>query len=70
MKGYILDTDIWIELFHHRGEVAKHIAETPANQIFASEVTIAELTYGALHSNAVERHLQEPKEIDSCYTQH
>jgi tRNA(fMet)-specific endonuclease VapC len=37
-------------------------------QSFASEVTIAELTYGALHSKAVERHLQEPKEIEETFT--
>ena len=68
MKGFILDTDTWIEYFRHRGGVEIHLAETPANQIFASEVSIAELTYGALHSNAVERHLQEPKEIEETFT--
>ena len=68
MKGFILDTDSWIEYFHQRGGVDRHIAETPANQIFASEVSIAELTYGALHSNAVEKHLREPKEIEETFT--
>lgn len=68
MKGYILDTDTWIEFFHHRGGVDKHIAETPAEQIFASEVSIAELTYGALHSSAVAKHLQEPKMIEESFT--
>ena len=68
MKGYILDTDTWIEFFRHRGGVDRHIAETPVEQIFASEVSIAELTYGALHSNAVERHLREPKEIEDTFT--
>jgi tRNA(fMet)-specific endonuclease VapC len=68
MKGYILDSDTWIEYFRHRGGVDKHIVETPAEEIFASEVSIAELTYGALHSKAVERHLQEPKEIAETFT--
>jgi tRNA(fMet)-specific endonuclease VapC len=68
MKGYILDTDTWIEYFHHRGGVDKYIAETPVEQIFASEVSIAELTYGALHSSAVEKHLQEPKMIEESFT--
>ena len=68
MRGYILDTDTWIEYFHHRGNVDRHIAETPAEQIFASEVSIAELTYGALHSKAVEKHLQEPKDIEETFT--
>lgn len=68
MNGYILDTDTWIEFFRHRGGVDKHIAATPVNQIFASEVTIAELTFGALHSKAVERHLQEPRQIEKTFT--
>ena len=68
MKGYILDTDTWIEYFRHRGGVDIHIEKTPVKQIFASEVSIAELTYGALHSQAVERHLKEPKEIEETFT--
>ena len=68
MKGFILDSDTWIEFFRHRGGVDKHIAETPAEQIFASEVSIAELTYGALHSNAIGKVLQEPKLIESTFT--
>ena len=67
MKGFLLDTDTWIEFFHNRGGVAKHIAVTPINEIFVSEVTIAELTYGALHSEAVERHLQESKMIAETF---
>lgn len=68
MKGFILDSDTWIEFFRHRGGVDKHIAVTPAEQIFASEVSIAELTYGALHSNDVEKHLKEPIEIENTFT--
>ena len=62
MKGFILDTDTWIEYFRRRSGVERHIAETPAEQIYASEVSIAELTDGALHSQAVEKHLKEPRE--------
>ena len=68
MKGYILDTDTWIEYFRRRSGVEKHIADTPVEQIFASEVSIAELTYGALHSQAVDKHLREPKEIEETFT--
>lgn len=68
MKGFILDTDTWIEFFRHHGGVDKHITVTPAEQIYASEVSIAELTYGALHSNAVEKHLQEPIKIEATFT--
>jgi len=68
MKGYILDTDTWIEYFHRRNGVEKHIAATPADQIYVSEVSIAELTYGALHSKAVEKHLQETQAIQDAFT--
>ena len=68
MKGFILDTDTWIEYFRRRSGIEKHIAETPVDQIYASEVSIAELTYGALHSKAVEKHLQEPEEIKATFT--
>ena len=68
MKGFILDTDTWIEFFHHRCGIEIQIAAVPAQKIFASEVTIAELMYGALHSKAVERHLQESKMIEETFT--
>ena len=68
VNSILTNSIFWIEYFRHRGGVDKHIAETPADEIFASEVSIAELTYGALHSKAVERHLQEPKEIEEAFT--
>lgn len=63
MKGFIVDTDTWIEFFHQRSGVGAHISQTPKNEIFASEVSIAELTYGAIHSQNVEKHLKEPQII-------
>ena len=63
MKGYILDTDTWIEYFHQRSGIGVHISQTPKEEIFASEVTIAELTYGALHSKNVKKHMEEPRLI-------
>lgn len=63
VKGYILDTDTWIEYFHRRSGVGAHIIQIPKDEIFASEVTIAELTYGATHSQNVEKHMREPKMI-------
>ena len=63
MKGYILDTDTWIEFFHQRSGVGAHIRQMPKDEIFASEVSIAELTFGALHSQNIEKHMEEPKII-------
>ena len=61
MVGYILDTDTWIEYFHHRSGIGAHIAKISPEYIYASEVSIAELTYGALHSGNVEKHMREPQ---------
>ena len=63
MKGYILDSDTWIEFFHHRSGVGAQIAQVKKNEIFTPEVSIAELTYGALHSKNVQKHLREPEMI-------
>lgn len=63
MKGFIIDSDTWIEYFHQRSGVGAHISQVPRNEIFASEVSIAELTYGALHSSNVEKHMKEPMKL-------
>ena len=44
MVGYILDTDTWIEYFHHRSGIGAHIAKISPEHIYVSEVSIAELT--------------------------
>ena len=67
MKGYLLDTDTWIEYFHNRHGVAEHIAALPVDQIFVSEISIAEMTYGAIHSKNVSRHLAEVDAIADTF---
>lgn len=67
MKGYILDSDTWIEYFHHRSGIGFHISQTPKQKIFASDVSIAELTYGAVHSNNVKKHMEEPKIVQENF---
>ena len=61
MEKYILDTNTWIEHFHQRNGVTQHLMALSTTQIFVSEVTLAELTYGAYNSNDYERHIQEPQ---------
>lgn len=48
MEKFILDTCTWIEYFHHRYGVREHVEQLPTVQISVSEVTLAELTYGAI----------------------
>ena len=61
MEKYILDTNTWIEHFHQRNGVTEHIMSLSMPQIFVSEVTLAELTFGAYNSADFERHIQEPQ---------
>ena len=61
MEKYILDTCTWIEFFHERNGVKEKVESKDIDQIFASEVTLAELTYGAINSADYERHIKEPE---------
>ncbi|MBR5982816.1 MAG: PIN domain-containing protein [Bacteroidales bacterium] len=59
MYKYILDTNICIEYFKKRNGVAEKIAQIDFKELCISEITYAELLFGALHSKSVERHLNE-----------
>lgn len=61
MHKYILDTCTWIEFFHKRNGVPEHVKAIGRTNLCASEVTFAELTYGAINSNDYERHIKEPQ---------
>ena len=50
MKQYLLDTDVCIELFRHNEKVIKKIEKVGKENCFVSEITIAELFYGAAKS--------------------
>jgi tRNA(fMet)-specific endonuclease VapC len=51
MSKYILDTDTCIELFKHNHKVLEKINEVGQENCFITEITIAELFYGAAKSN-------------------
>lgn len=61
MEKFILDTCTWIEFFHERNGVKEKVDSKDVDQIFASEVTLAELTYGAINSEDYKRHIKEPE---------
>ena len=61
MEKFILDTNMWIEHFHQRNGVTEHLMELFTTQIFASEITLAELTFGAYNSGDIEKHIREPE---------
>lgn len=54
MAQYLLDTDTCIELFHHNTKVVNKIEAIGHDNCFVSEITIAELFYGAAFSNREE----------------
>lgn len=46
MRGYLLDTDIVVFLFRNKRGIAKRLSQLNPNDIYISEVTVAELEYG------------------------
>ena len=61
MEEFLLDTCTWIEYFHERNGVPEHARSVGRSNLCASEVTLAELTYGAINSGDYERHIKEPQ---------
>ena len=54
MAQYLLDTDVCVELFRHNASVLEKIETVGKENCFVSEITIAELFYGAAKSNRQE----------------
>lgn len=58
MKRYLLDTCICVFLFRQKYGIADKLSTLSPSQCYISEVTIAELRYGAYKSNRTEENLQ------------
>ena len=57
MKQYLLDTSICVFLFRNKFGIEGRLEKIGKSQCYISEVTIAELTYGAYKSNRVIENL-------------
>ena len=68
MAKYIIDTNTCIEYFKHRHGVPERMNQISRDDLCISEVTIAELLYGAVHSKSVDRHLREVRELQRDIT--
>jgi tRNA(fMet)-specific endonuclease VapC len=68
MAKYIIDTNTCIEYFKHRHGVPERMNQVSLDDLCISEVTIAELLYGAVHSKSVDRHLREVRELQRDIT--
>lgn len=56
---YLLDTNICIHLFRNKYHVQEKLLEVGLQNCFVSEITVAELLFGAEHSQNVEKHKKE-----------
>lgn len=54
---YLLDTSVVAFLFRGKYNIGNRLRELQDAQIYVSEITIAELTYGAYHSDRVAENL-------------
>lgn len=59
METYLLDTNTWIEYFKDRNGVPDRVDALPRERLAVSEITIAELIYGAYNSANFDKHYQE-----------
>lgn len=58
MNGYLIDTDTCIAFFKRSEAVAERFRSLHRADVHISEITLAELTYGAYKSARPEHHLQ------------
>ena len=62
MKKYLLDTNICIFYLKGKYELDKKIEKVGQKNCFISEITVAELLYGAYHSKS-QRHILEARQF-------
>lgn len=58
MKRYLLDTNVCVYFLRGRFGIAQRIADAGWENCCISEITVAELLYGAENSNDVEKNAQ------------
>ena len=67
MTKYLMDTDICVFLFREKYHIDKKVEEVGEDNCFISEITIAELKYGAEKSDNYAKHAQEVEEIRELF---
>lgn len=66
MRGYLLDTSVCISLFRGDPFVVSKIKEVGQENCFVSEMTIAELSYGAWKLQN-PKHFQDLRDIERAF---
>lgn len=64
---YLLDTDICIFFLKNKFKIKEKIIDVGIENCFISEITIAELKYGAVKSNNYEKHIKEVEKIEELF---
>ena len=67
MIRYLLDSDICISFLKRKHKISEKIDDVGKENCFISEITIAELKYGAEKSDNYAKHAQEVKEIRELF---
>lgn len=68
MGQFLLDTDICIFFLKEKYNIKQKILSVGIDNIFLSEITIIELTYGAYKSSNIKKHLKEVTLFESLFT--
>ncbi len=59
MKKYLIDTDICIFLLKDKYDLKAKVKTVGIENCFISDITIAELTFGAFKSTNYQKHIAE-----------
>jgi tRNA(fMet)-specific endonuclease VapC len=67
MAQYLLDTDMCIYLLKDKFQIKEKIEAVGIANCFISEITIAELTFGAYNSEQFEKHIKEVAKMELLF---
>ncbi len=67
MGQFLLDTDICIFLLKNKHGIKEKITSYGIDNCFISEITVAELLYGAHLSGNLEKHLSQVEQIQKLF---
>lgn len=65
---YLLDTDICIFFLQGKFDIKEKIKKVGISNCYISEITIAELKFGAMKSTNIERHSKEVDKMEELFT--
>jgi len=68
MPQYLLDTDICIHFLKGQFNLKEKLEQVEIENCYVSEITIAELLFGAFNSQNLEKHLNEVSKIEQLFS--